>query len=71
MCFNCIIGNAKLIQHRFIKSYVFQLGRIGHSEKKIKVVAIEHKKQKLSLQVKTVLFSLCMHASLKGVSCLK
>ena len=31
-CFNCIIGNTKLIQHRFIKSFVFQLGRISHSE---------------------------------------
>ena len=28
-CFNCIIGNTKLIQHRFIKSFVFQLGRIS------------------------------------------
>ena len=32
-CFNCIIGNTKLIRHRFIKSYVFQLGQISHSEK--------------------------------------
>ena len=32
-CFNCIIGNIKLIQHRFIKSFVFQLGRIMYSEK--------------------------------------
>ena len=32
-CFNCIIGNTRLIQHRFIKSFVFQLGRISHSEK--------------------------------------
>ena len=31
--FNCIIGNTKLIQHRFIKSFVFQLGRISNSEK--------------------------------------
>ena len=46
--FNCIIGNTKLIQYRFIKSCVFQLGRISHSEK-IKVVSIEHLKQKLSL----------------------
>ena len=42
-CFNSINGNAKLIQHRFIKSFVFQLGRVGHSENKIKVVSIEHK----------------------------
>ena len=41
--FNSINGNTKLIQHRFIKSFVFQLGRIGHSEKKIRVVSIEHK----------------------------
>ena len=32
-CFNCIIGNTKLIQHWFIKSFVFHLGRISHSEK--------------------------------------
>ena len=32
-----------------IKSFVFQLGRISHSEKKIKVVSIDHLKQKLSL----------------------
>ena len=32
-CFNCIIGNTKLIQHRFIKSFVFQLGGISYSEK--------------------------------------
>ena len=48
MCFNCIIGNTKLIQHRFIKYFVFQFGRIRHSEK-IKAVFIEHLKQKLSL----------------------
>ena len=42
-CFNSINGNTKLMQHRFIKSFVFQLGRIGYSEKKIKVVSIEHK----------------------------
>ena len=46
---NCIIGNTKLIQHRFIKSFVFQLSRISLSEKKIKVVSIEHLKQKLSI----------------------
>ena len=33
-CFNCIIGNTKLIQLRFIKYFVFQLRRISHSEKK-------------------------------------
>ena len=48
-CVNCIIGKTKLIQHRFIKSFVFQLRRISHSEKKIKVVSIEHLEQKLSL----------------------
>ena len=32
-CFSCIIGDAKLIQHRFIKSFVLQRGRIGHSKK--------------------------------------
>ena len=33
--FQLIIDNARLIQHRFIKSFVFQLqvGRISHSEK--------------------------------------
>ena len=31
-CFNCITGNSKLIQHRFIKSFVFQFCRISHSE---------------------------------------
>ena len=31
-CFNCIIGNKKMMQHRLIKSFVFQLGRICHSE---------------------------------------
>ena len=46
-CFNCIIGNTKLIQHGLIKSFIFQLGRIRHSEKK--VVSIEHLEQKLSL----------------------
>ena len=51
-CFNCIIDNAKLIQHRFIKSFVFQLGRISHSEKKNMVVPIKHLKQKLSLENK-------------------
>ena len=35
-CFNCIIGNTKLIQHRFINSFVFQLGQISHSEKNIR-----------------------------------
>ena len=47
-CFNYIVGNTKLIQHRFIKYFVFQLRRISLSEK-IKVVSIEHLKQKLSL----------------------
>ena len=32
-CLNCIICNTKLIQHRFVKSVVFQLGQISHSEK--------------------------------------
>ena len=32
-CFNCIIGNTELIQHRFIKSFVFQHRPISHSEK--------------------------------------
>ena len=32
------------------KVVLFQLGRIGHSEKKIKVFSIEHKEQKLSLE---------------------
>ena len=49
MCFSCNIANTKLIQHRFIKSFVFQLGRISHSEKKSKVISIKHLKQKLSL----------------------
>ena len=49
-CFNCIIGNTKLIQHRFIKSFVFELGRICHSEKRIKDVSIERLKQKLGLE---------------------
>ena len=31
-CFNFIIGHTKLILHRFLKSFVFQLGRISHSE---------------------------------------
>ena len=32
------------MQHRFIKSVVLQLDRIGHSEKKkTRVVSIEHK----------------------------
>ena len=31
------------MQHRFIKSLVLELDRIGHSEKKTKVVSIEHK----------------------------
>ena len=44
-CFNCIIGNTKMIQLWFIKTFVFQLGRISHSE----VVSIEHLKQKLRL----------------------
>ena len=34
------------IQHQFIKSFVIQLGRISHSEK-IKIVSIEHLKQKI------------------------
>ena len=38
-----INGNTKLMQHRFIKSLVLQLDRIGHSDKKTKVVSIEHK----------------------------
>ena len=42
-CFNSINGNTKLMQHRFIKSLVLQLDRIGHSDKKTKVVSIEHK----------------------------
>ena len=37
MCFNCIIVNAILIQHPFIKSFVFQLGRISHSENKLRL----------------------------------
>ena len=48
--FNSINGNTNLMQHRFIKSLVLQLDRIGHSEKKTKVVSIEHKYQKLSLE---------------------
>ena len=47
-CFNCIIGNRKLMQHRFIKYFVFQVRQIGISEK-IKVVSIEHLKLMLSL----------------------
>ena len=43
-CFNCIIGNTKLIHYRFIKSFVVQLSGISHSEK-----SIEHLKQNLSL----------------------
>ena len=41
-----INGNTKLMQHRFLKSLVscLLLDRIGHSEKKTKVVSIEHKK---------------------------
>ena len=34
MRFNCIARNTKLIEHWFIKSLVFQLGRNSHSEKK-------------------------------------
>ena len=48
-CFDSIIGNTKLIQH-WIMSFVFQLGRIGHFENQIKVVSIEHLKQKLILE---------------------
>ena len=33
----------KMMQHRFIKSPVLQLDRIGPSEKKTKFVSIEHK----------------------------
>ena len=33
-CFNSINGNTKLMQHRFIKSLVLQLDRIGQSEKR-------------------------------------
>ena len=81
-CFQCIIGNTKLIQHQFIKLFVFQLCRIRHSEKN-KDRPIKHLKQKLSLEnkkrrcyndvytSKTILFSLCRHAKLKGFSCLK
>ena len=47
-CINCIIGNTKLIQHQFLKSFVFQLGRISHFEK-LKVVSIEYLKQKMSI----------------------
>ena len=36
-------GNTKLMQHRFIMSLALQLDRIGHSEKKTKVISIEHK----------------------------
>ena len=43
MCFNPINGNTKLMPHQFIKSLVLQLDRIGFSEKKTKVVFIEHK----------------------------
>ena len=44
-CFNCVICNAKLIQHRFIKkNLLFQFGRITHFEK-IKVVSIEALRQ--------------------------
>ena len=32
--FHSINGNTQLMQHRFIKSLVLQLGRIGHSEKR-------------------------------------
>ena len=35
-CFNCIISNIKLIRHRLIKSFVFQLGRISHSKKNLR-----------------------------------
>ena len=30
-CFNFISGNEKLIQHRFITSFVFELGRVSTS----------------------------------------
>ena len=42
-CFNSI--NTKLMQHRFIKSLVLKLDRIGHSEKR----------QRSSLHEKSVL----------------
>ena len=47
---NSIIRNTKLIQHWIIKSSVLQLGRIGHFEKQMKVISIEHLKQNLSLE---------------------
>ena len=31
--FQLHFGDTKLIQHRFIKSLIFQLGRISHTEK--------------------------------------
>ena len=40
----------KIDTARFIKSFVFQLGLISHSEK-IMVASIEHLKQKLSLEI--------------------
>ena len=43
-----LLAIQKLIQHQFIKSFVFQLGQISQFEK-IKVFSIEHLKQKLSL----------------------
>ena len=46
MCFNCIIGNTKLI-HWFMKSFVSSLVKSAILKKK--VVSIEHLKQKLSL----------------------
>ena len=48
--FNSIVRNTKLIQHWIITSFVLQLGRIGHFEKQIKVISIEHLKQNLSLE---------------------
>ena len=48
--FNSIICNTKLKQHCILTSFVFQLGRIGHFEKQVKVISIEHLKQTLSLE---------------------
>ena len=52
--FNSINGNTKLMQHRFIKSLVLQLDRIGHSEKKTKVVSMSISSKSLVLKTTNV-----------------
>ena len=54
-CFNFINGKSKLMQHRFIKSLVLQLDRIGHSKKRRRSSPLSIRSKSLVLKTTNVI----------------